>query len=80
MVLRNDNPIKDSSVARKVTSGIDHRHLDPMSIFLESQNVFQCLFLDPVFDRYNIVDFGEDGRAPEIRILARPCKLEKVDE
>ena len=41
---------------RKVTSGIDHRHLDQMSICLESQRAFQCLILDQVFDRYDIVD------------------------
>ena len=35
-------------MASKFTSGIDHRHPDLLSI---------CLFLDPVFDRYNIVDF-----------------------
>ena len=29
-----EDPIKDFSVASKVTSGIDHRHLDPMSICL----------------------------------------------
>ena len=44
-------------MASKVTSGIDHGHLDPMSICLESQCAFQYPFLDPVFDRYNIVDF-----------------------
>ena len=72
-------------MASKVTYSIDHMRLDPMSICLESQSVFQCLFLDPVFDRYNIVDFvtnfllsalpGEDGRAPELRSV---CWLDTV--
>ena len=44
-------------IAGKVTSGIYHRHLDPMSIYLESQSAFQCIFLDPVFDQDIIVDF-----------------------
>ena len=33
-------------MANKFTSGINHRHLDPFSICLESQSAFQCLFLD----------------------------------
>ena len=44
-------------MACNVTSGIDHGYLDSMSICLESQSAFQWLFLDPVFDRYNIVNF-----------------------
>ena len=39
--------VKDFSVAGEVTSGIDHRHTDPMSICLESQCAFQCLLLYP---------------------------------
>ena len=31
------DPIKHFSVASKVTSGIDHSHLDPMSICLKSE-------------------------------------------
>ena len=53
----NEDPIKDFNVASKVTFGADHMHLDPMSICIESQNAFQCLFLDPIFDRYIIVAF-----------------------
>ena len=49
--------VKDFSVASEVTSGIDHRHTDPMSICLESQSAFQCLLLYPVLERYDIVDF-----------------------
>ena len=30
-----DDPIKDFSVASKFTSGMDHRHLDPLSISLK---------------------------------------------
>ena len=52
--------VKDFSVACEVTSGIDHRHTDPMSICLESQSAFQCLLLYPVVDRYDIVDFVEN--------------------
>ena len=44
--------VKDFSVAGEVTSGIDHRHTDPMSICLESQSAFQCLILYPAVDRY----------------------------
>ena len=44
-------------MASEVTSGIDHRHTDPMSICPESLSTFQCLLLDPVVDRYDIVDF-----------------------
>ena len=44
-------------MADKVTSGIDHRHTDPMAICLKSQSAFQCIFLDPVVDQYDIVDF-----------------------
>ena len=51
--------VKDFSVAGEVTSGIDHRHTGPMSICLESQSAFQCLLLNPVVDRYDIVDFVE---------------------
>ena len=51
--------VKDFSVAGEVTSGIDHRHTDPMSICLESQSAFQCLLFYPVVDRYDIVDFVE---------------------
>ena len=36
--------IKDFSVASKVISGIDHRHLDQMSICLESQSVFSASY------------------------------------
>ena len=46
-------------MAGEVTSGIDHRHTDPMSICLESQSAFQCLLLYPVVDRYDITDFVE---------------------
>ena len=51
-----------------------------MSICLESQSACQCLFVDPVFDKYNIVDFVKcvacrDGRAPEINMLAKRCTL-----
>ena len=41
-----DDRIKDFSVASKFTSGIDLRHLDPSSIWLESQSAFQSLFLN----------------------------------
>ena len=44
-------------MASEVTSGIDHRHTDPMSICLESQSAFQCLLLYPVLERYDIVVF-----------------------
>ena len=44
-------------MASEVTSSIDHRHTDPMFICLKSHSVFQCLLLDPVVDRYDIVDF-----------------------
>ena len=44
-------------MASKVTSGVDHRRTDPVSIGLESQSAFQCLLLDPVVDRYDIVYF-----------------------
>ena len=52
-----ENSVKDFSVASKVTSGIGYRHTDPISICLECQSAFRCLFLDPVVDRYDIVDF-----------------------
>ena len=48
-----DDPIKDFSVASTLTSGIDHKHLDPISICLESQIAFQCFFLDSLL--YNAV-------------------------
>ena len=51
--------VKDINVAGVVTSGIDHRQTDPMSIYLEAQSAFQCLLLYPVVDRYDIVDFVE---------------------
>ena len=44
-------------MASKVTSGVDHRRTDPVSIDLESQSAFQCLLLDPVVDRYDIIYF-----------------------
>ena len=44
-------------MASEVTSGIDHRRTDPITLFLESQSAFQCLLLYPVVDRYDIVDF-----------------------
>ena len=57
-------------MASKVTSGIDYRNLDPMSICLESQSAFQCIFLDPVFGIISLILLsalpGEDGRVPEI--------------
>ena len=63
MLLAQWNGVKDSvkdfSVAGEVTSGIDHRHTDPMSICIESQSTFQCLLHYPVVDRYDIVDFVE---------------------
>ena len=49
------NSVKDFSVACEVTSGIDHRQTDPMSICLESQSAFQCLLLYPVV-LYPVVD------------------------
>ena len=52
-----EDSVKDLSVASEFTSGIEHRHTDPMSICLESQSAFQCLLLDPVVDWYDIVDF-----------------------
>ena len=44
-------------MASEVTSSIDHRRTDPVSIGLESQSAFQCLLLDPVVNRYDIVYF-----------------------
>ena len=35
----------------------DHRRTDSVSIGLESQSAFQCLLLDPVVNRYDIVYF-----------------------
>ena len=52
-----EDSVKDFSVASEVTSGIYHRHSDPMSICLESQIAIQCLLLYPVVDRNDIVDF-----------------------
>ena len=52
-----EDSVKDFSIASEVTSGIGHRHTDPMSISLESQSAFQCLLLYPVVDWYDIVDF-----------------------
>ena len=51
--------VKDFSVASEVTSGIDHRHSDPVSVCFESQSAFQCLLLYPINDRYDIIDFVE---------------------
>ena len=71
-----EDPIKDLSVAGKVTSGIDHMHPYPMSIYRESQSVFQCLFLDPIFYRYNIVDFVRClVKTVELSMLAKRCTL-----
>ena len=72
--------VKDFSVAGEVTSGIDHRHTDPMSI---------CLSLRVPFSTSSSIQLsigmislillrafpGEDGRAPEIKMLAKRCTL-----
>ena len=44
-------------MASEFTSGIGHRHTDPMSICLESPSFFQCLLLNPIVDRHDIVGF-----------------------
>ena len=40
-----EDSVKDFCVASKVTSGVDHRRTDLVSIGLESQSAFQCLLL-----------------------------------
>ena len=52
-----DDSVKYFCVASKVTSGVDHRRTDPVSIGLESQSAFQCLLPDPVVNRYDIIYF-----------------------
>ena len=52
-----ENSVKDFSVPSEVTSVIDHRHTNPVFICLESQSAFHCFLLDPVVNRYDIVDF-----------------------
>ena len=37
--------VKDFSVAGEVTSGIDHRHTDPMSICLESHFAIMPIYI-----------------------------------
>ena len=54
-------------------------HTNPMSICLESQSAFQCLLLYLVVGMISFILSrafpGEDGRAPEIKMLAKCCTL-----
>ena len=68
-----EDSVKDVSVASEVTSGIDQRRTDPMSICLEFRSAFSSIqFSIGMISLILLIALpGEDGRAPEIKMLAR---------
>ena len=71
-----EDSVKDFCVASKVTTGVDHRRTDPVSIGLSLRVPFSAS--SSIQLSIGMISFillrafpGDDGRAPEIKMLAK---------